>query len=112
MTQRVDLSNLREAIGNDKALEKELFDEFIVSSKELLEDLREHCRGASDNETWRKSAHALKGISYNLGAVPMAELCKRGQENFESSVEEKLQLFEKIQSEHSHILQYLSKEAQ
>ncbi len=107
----VDLSNLREAIGQDPDLERELFEEFITSSAALCAELEKHCKGESDNEAWRSAAHAMKGISANLGAGPLATLCKKGQEGFEQSQSSKMDMLAEIKEEHKRVLDYLNSQA-
>ncbi|MGB0720421.1 MAG: Hpt domain-containing protein [Bdellovibrionales bacterium] len=106
----VDLTNLREAIDGDKELEQELFDEFISSSKVLIIALEQHCAGNSDNEAWRKAAHALKGISVNLGADHLGTLSKDAQEGFEAASPEKNTWLSQIKAEHEKVLQFLSEQ--
>lgn len=104
MTNCVDLTNLRAATDGDVELERELFDEYVSSSVGLIAQLEE----APDNESWRKAAHALKGISGNLGAMPLANLCKEGQEISDSTSPEKAALLAQIKEEHSKVLDFLS----
>lgn len=104
--QTVDLSNLREAIDGDKDLERELFNDFISSSQELLDTLR----NADDDEEWRKSAHAFKGIAFNLGAQPLGELCMQAQENFEKDSASKQKILNEIEAEYAKVIDYLKSE--
>ncbi len=103
----VDLSNLRMATDGDTELEQELFKEFISSTTKLINDLENHCHGSNDNETWRTSSHALKGIALNLGANPLGELGKNAQNLFEGSIDEKSSLLTNIKIEHQKVLEFL-----
>ena len=103
----VDLANLRDMIGNDKELESELFEEYRSSSESILDELDNYCQQESDNESWKKAAHALKGIAYNLGANKLGELCKEAQDAYTLPANEKKMLLEKIQSENKSVLDYL-----
>lgn len=106
MSESVDLTALKEIVDNDQELLAELFDEFISSSSELISALGGQIE--SDNEGWRKTAHALKGIAVNLGAMPLGELAKIAQESFESDVEVKTKLLTEIKQEHAAVLACLS----
>lgn len=106
----VDLSNLREMTDGDTELEAELFQEFITSSQELLEELKSQYTTHGDNETWQKTAHALKGISINLGAMPLGDLAKDAQENYDHSYDYKHSLFQKIEAAHKDVLNFLAEE--
>ncbi|MGH1456003.1 MAG: Hpt domain-containing protein [Alphaproteobacteria bacterium] len=106
-TETVDLSNLRMATDGDAELEQELFEEFISSTTDLIHDLENHCQGSSDNEKWRTSSHALKGIALNLGANPLGALGKNAQDISEHSIDEKTRLLSNIKSEHQKVLEFL-----
>ena len=110
MTNIVDLEKLREAIGDDPELERELFDEFIASSGELMAEMATHCETGSENETWRRASHALKGISANLGAAALAELCRQGQEAFERPAREKTVIYDRIAAERAKVVAYLQEQ--
>ena len=88
MDQPVNFDNLREITGGDLALESELFRNFIASSAACLEGLRGAMAGGDEGE-WRKHAHALKGVCLNLGADALGGLCKKAQEDYRATGEEK-----------------------
>jgi len=99
----VDLSNLRELTDGDKELEAELFEEFIESSQKLLATLEN-----SDSPTeWSKAAHALKGISANLGAMTLSEIARTAQEKDGALSSEKLQLLNALKHENAKVIQFL-----
>ena len=103
----VDLTNLRLVTDGDPDLERELFDEFITSSVDLVTELEAHCAGENSNEDWRKSAHALKGIAANLGASHLAEISKQGQEGAEKDLEWKVDLLGQIKQEREKVVAFL-----
>jgi HPt (histidine-containing phosphotransfer) domain-containing protein len=105
----VDLSNLREAIDNDKDLEKELFEEFISSSTALIAELKNYLADTEDaRENWRTTAHSIKGISLNLGAEQLGKLCADAQENAGTTTEnEKDKIFHDIVAEHKRVISFL-----
>lgn len=102
----VDLSNLRDVTGGDPEMERDLFNEFISSSQDLVEAMARHCEG-NDNEAWRKAAHAFKGIALNLGAHPLSLLCKDGQDAFEQDAAFKRTLLERIRAERETVVAVL-----
>lgn len=110
MTISLDLSNLREALDGDAELEKELFKEFIESSQELIEKLSAVKSNYEQHEEWRIAAHALKGISQNLGAFKLGEFCKNAQEQAQAPQEEKSEIFNKILNEHQKVIALLQQE--
>jgi len=109
MNPAVDLTNLNDMIGDDPDLRAELFKEFIKSSEASLAILRANCDEGAQ-ETWRKESHSMKGISLNLGAEALGELCKTAQEHYTSSVAAKHDLLSKIEIEYSHVKDFLLSE--
>lgn len=106
MTQSVDLTNLRDMTDGDPDMERELFAEFISSFENELAQLRASLSdGAS--ETWRRRAHALKGVAFNLGAMRLGELCKQAQDAQQSNPEAKSDLLNKIGAEFEEVRHYL-----
>jgi HPt (histidine-containing phosphotransfer) domain-containing protein len=104
----VDLSNLREATDGDRELEQELFEEYITSSQELVSELDDLLAQSGDNESWRKAAHALKGISANLGANRLAEISKHAQDSHEDDNSVKHDLLSQIREEHKKVIDFLN----
>ena len=102
----VDLTNLREMTDGDPEMERELFAEFISSFESELAQLRAS-QGESASETWRRRAHALKGIAFNLGAMQLGNLCKQAQETPQSDLEAKTELLKKISAEFADVRAYL-----
>ncbi|MGE4351951.1 MAG: Hpt domain-containing protein [Bdellovibrionales bacterium] len=106
MTEAVNLENLREMTGGDSALEKELFDVYVSSSDDCLKALEAN-QGAGQEETWRTQAHAWKGMSLNLGAEPLGQLCAQAQMNHLATPEEKAKMLEAIKAEYDKVKQFL-----
>lgn len=108
MTTPVDLSNLREMTDGDAELEAELFKEFNSSSESCIQDMQKNCTDGA-NESFRASAHAMKGTSVNLGADRLGELCKIAQDNHAAPAGEKEKMVSEIKAEFEAVKQYLSK---
>jgi len=106
MTDPVDLENLREMIGNDKAIEKELISVFLTSSDECLESLKENTSD-ENNETWKSQSHAWKGLALNLGANQLGELCSEAQNNKDLNEISKKELLTKIIDEYEKVKIFL-----
>lgn len=106
MTQAVDLTNLRDMTEGDTEMERELFAEFISSFEKELDELRASL-GDDAGETWRRRAHALKGVAFNLGAMRLGELCKKAQETPQSDAEAKSVLLEEIDAEFDEVQRFL-----
>lgn len=108
MLNPVNLVNLREITGGDFELELSLFEEFISSSNNLVKNLEQALQN-KDCESWRKSAHSLKGVAFNLGATKLGELSKKAQENYKES-NEKNEMLETIIDEHKKVIEFLNTE--
>jgi HPt (histidine-containing phosphotransfer) domain-containing protein len=106
MVNSVDLTDLRSMTDGDIELELALFQEFYSSSEELIDKLATHCADGP-SETWRATAHALKGTGYNIGAHPLGDLCKQAQDNPAADQADKQALLEKIKSEYVVVKAYL-----
>jgi len=106
MKPAVDLTNLNDMIGDDSNLRAELFKEFIKSSEESLAILHASCHEAAQ-ETWRKESHSMKGISLNLGAEALGELCKMAQEHYTDTAAAKHGLLSQIEIEYFRVKDFL-----
>ncbi len=107
MSNPVDLTNLREITDGDRDLEKELFEDFITSCEEKMKEMEDNCVDG-ESQPWKNSAHAIKGISMNLGADNLAKLCKQAQDNFGDDMAAKKELLASIQAEYALVKKYLN----
>jgi hypothetical protein len=103
----VDLTDLYEITDGDIELKKELFDEFILSSNHLINALELDCLENSNHQRWGETAHALKGIAVNLGALQLGDLAKQAQDNRDKNIALKKVILLKIQAEHQKVLDFL-----
>ncbi|HEU5048092.1 MAG TPA: Hpt domain-containing protein [Rickettsiales bacterium] len=106
MTGPVDLTNLRTMTDGDAELEKSLFEEFFISFEKELAALGDSM-GAQDVPAWHAHSHALKGISLNLGAQKLGELCKIAQDEENAPASFKSELLEKIKAEYDVVKRFL-----
>ena len=106
MSDPVDLSNLRDLVDDDVELEKSLFAEFYLNGDTLLAAMRASL-ASGDNNAWRSAAHALKGVSLNLGAFILSNLCKEGQDSYQSPNAEKAALLAKMEDSFAVAKTYL-----
>ena len=104
----LNLENLREITGGDKEIEFELFEEYKTSSKNLLGVLQSCIH--EDNEKWRETAHALKGISVLLGADYLGSLAKTAQEQKEAAADQKQKMYDSMIEAHIIVLQKIDAE--
>jgi two-component system, sensor histidine kinase and response regulator len=107
MHPSVNLDNLRDITGGDAEIECELFQIFLESGAECLQDLASNL-GDAQAENWRKAAHAFKGISYNLGAEPLGDLCTIAQNQPHDSAAAKQALLDKLHAEFGRVRAVLS----
>jgi HPt (histidine-containing phosphotransfer) domain-containing protein len=109
MSAIVNLSNLRDMTDGDKELESTLFHEFFSSSEILIGQLKLSLE-SNNNDMWRKSAHALKGASYNLGAQILGDFCKQAQEDHIAPQNRKIELLNTISDAYGQVKDFLEKE--
>jgi len=106
MNAPVNLANLREITGGDPEIEKELFQVFLDSAESCLSELAACCIPEAA-EKWRTQAHALKGISYNLGAEQLGDLCKKAQTEANAPDNEKQAILNAITAAFSDVRNFL-----
>ena len=105
--QPVDLSNLMDMTDNDENLLQELIDEFYSTSEDILKLLSANKKHEGEDREWERSAHALKGMSYNLGAHALGDLAKEAQEASAKSAHEKADVYERLVKEHLSVVAFL-----
>lgn len=98
----VNFNNLQEITGGDPAMESELFELFLSSSVDCINGLRD-ALASGDEKAWRNHAHAFKGISFNLGAAPLGDICKKAQEEFQSSNDAKKTMLADMEAEMENV---------
>ncbi len=89
-------------------MEAELFQLFLKSSADCINGLHA-ALDSGDEKAWCNHAHAFKGISFNLGAMPLAEICKKAQEDFQASAADKKTMLEKIETEFDNVKKAIGK---
>lgn len=106
MSNPVDLDNLRSMTDGDADMEKVLFEEFFSCFDSAIVNMQGSC-SADKAENWRKDAHALKGISMNLGAMQLGELCKIAQDEYTAGSESKDEMLKNIKAEYEAVRQFI-----
>lgn len=108
MSDPVNLDNLHEMTSGDTALEKELFEVYITTAQDCLDQLKTNT-SAENEEVWRTQAHSLKGMSLNLGAEKLGAICATAQTEYMLPEEKKLEMFAEIESEFTLVAAFLKK---
>lgn len=106
MSDVVDLRNLREMLGDNRDIEKQFFEKFYLAAQKCMTGMDAACT-ANDHEMWRSNAHALKGVSLNLGAMQLGTLCAAAQAACEQAAPEKQKLLAEIKEAYAAAEQYL-----
>jgi len=83
MTTPVDTTRLIDLTDGDSQLERELGSLFLSTANRYMEAMRQALETGAD---WSGPAHSLKGASANLGAVAMADLAARAEQEPPSAV--------------------------
>ena len=68
--QAVDLAHLARHTMDDRDLEREVLEMFVVQSQVYLIRLKD----ARTADAWRDAAHTIKGAARGIGAWPVAEM--------------------------------------
>ena len=83
---------------------------YLDSTPALLQQLREAV-AAGDGEALRQAAHSLKSSSANLGAMPLAALCKElEQRGWERRLEDAAALLREVDSHYARVREALTVE--
>ena len=73
-TRAIDLDVLRDIIGDDETLLRELLSDYLESAPQQLDELRE-ALADGDTERLIKRAHRQKGAARAIGAARLGDLC-------------------------------------
>ena len=106
MSDPVDLVNLRSMTDGDAEMEKILFEEFFACFDVAIAEMQGNT-GEDKSDAWNKEAHALKGISLNLGAMQLGALCIKAQDECKASADFKADLIKDIKTEYELVRQFL-----
>lgn len=105
----LDLSLLNQYTDGNQQAQKELIDIFYQKSKEDIKILKENCVDGT-NKKWTDAAHGLKGSAGYIGASTLQKLCALAQSSKNSTKEEKLDIYKKINKNHKLVCKALEKE--
>lgn len=105
----IDMEHLSMFTDGDPEEEKELFDLFLEQAELSVSDLASTL--SATPEEWRQAAHRFKGSAANLGASVLASLCKKAEEECESTVIDKESPLNSISGELDHIRQFIERRA-
>jgi HPt (histidine-containing phosphotransfer) domain-containing protein len=75
-TEAMRVERLQEFTDGDAQLERELSSLYLSTATLYLDEMRASLTNA---EEWRRTAHALKGASGNIGAVEVARLAAEAE---------------------------------
>lgn len=106
MADPVDLDNLRSMTDGDAEMEKILFEEFFSCFDSTIVQMQNNY-SEDKAEEWRKDAHALKGVSLNLGAIQLGELCKKAQDEYATGSDSKDEMLKNIKAEYEAVRQFI-----
>ncbi|MFK7838705.1 MAG: Hpt domain-containing protein [Bdellovibrionales bacterium] len=102
----MDLTNLRDITDGDAAIEADLFQEFIQSSLRLIDALK-NSQDEGSHDAWYDTAHSLKGIAINLGAIRLSDLAADAENSRDQTEGYKAGLLQSISAEHEKVLNFL-----
>lgn len=71
----IDFNHLKQYVGDDVALTKEVFGMF----KHQVEMWARGLDPAADDEIWVSVMHSLKGSARAVGAMGLGDLCQKGE---------------------------------
>lgn len=107
MAEPVDFSKLRGMLGDDQALLNELFIAFQFSADLCLSGLQTSFH-KNDSESWRKHAHALKGLALDFGAMPLGAFCDAAEKDHMLPNSDKHLMLLNIETEYAQVKAVIS----
>lgn len=99
--------NLTLITGGDPALEVDLLETFLLTSREYIDRLH-IANDTNDPEEWKKEAHGLKGGCYNLGADDLGKICEQAQKVAQESTAARGQVLQSIENEFQKLVSFIT----
>ncbi len=107
----VDLEQLRLFTDGDPEEESALFTLFYDQAQSVIQLLQDHVND-HDDDAWKAATHRLKGAAANLGANRLQYFCKKGEESFTATRDEKQAMLADISEETERVrLFFLAKQS-
>lgn len=104
----VNRAQLEIFTNGDTHEERELIDLFLTQADEVIARL-DGSLSEFEKETWRSSAHRLKGAAGTIGAQRLSHLCKRAEMNTDATLTQKTEILSAIKQELNRVEHYLTK---
>ena len=89
------LQNLAIITGGDPALDCDLLETFVLSSRDYLKTLQE-AQAANNADLWQRTAHALKGGCFNLGINDLGALADMAQKQAQAAPPARAQILQSL----------------
>lgn len=110
MTEPFSIHELRENIGNDAEIERQLLSVFVSSAEASLETLKNAFPKNQDeayDRLWKTHMHQIKGAALNIGAATLQELAMQGQNAFQADQGVKAKLLLKVATGFNDVKHYI-----
>lgn len=98
----INIEQLRSFTDGDPDEEKALVALFLEQAEEMI-TIMENSQDSNACESWKSSAHRLKGSAGNLGAMHLHHLCKRAESEYTESAHKKMDMLNAIKQETKRI---------
>lgn len=105
-TPPVDMEHLRSYIGDDPEEEREVINMFLELTDKAIEDLKTSLH-KGDHDTWKKTAHRIKGSAGNFGANALSKLCLEAEHGYDKPDSDKHALMDSILAQYGEIERFL-----
>lgn len=90
--------NLELITGGDPALDIDLLETFLTTSREYIAGMHA-AHLENDDDDWQRQAHELKGSCFNIGADSLGEICENAQSHMGAPAAVRLEILQKIKKE-------------
>ncbi len=104
MSENQDFDNLKLITEGDPALELDLLETFLMTTRSYLDRLCS-AHKANDRESWKHELHGMKGGCLNLGVYKLGEMCQAAQQYPPETEAGRSQALQSIQNEFARMEQ-------
>lgn len=106
----IDEDFISKTFGNDKEFKKEVFELFIETSSQTMENLKKALE-ENDNKNWYIHAHALKGSTASIGAFTLSKIFNEAQSAaIQVQAGDKSKIYQQALSEYQRLINCLKQQ--
>ena len=103
----IDVSFLKEVIGDDKDFERELFEIFIDNAAKNIANMKK-AMDDGDSNAWYMASHAFKGASSSIGAFKLSKTMEMAQTSANENNDRKSEIIAEVKEEYAKVEAFIN----